>query len=195
MQAEPKPHIPALRPACFLDRDGTLNIDHDYVHKPAEWDWIPGVPSALKRLQAAGYLLIVITNQSGVARGKFTLSQVHRLHRYADRKLAESGVWIDAWYVAPWHPDFHEGKDPKLLEERKPGTALFERAMAEHGIDPERSLMVGDKASDLTPAMELGIRPQLVVSRFMNDELREWAKTNEIDVHRDLPELVNRMNL
>ncbi len=195
MTVDPLPNTNTARPAFFLDRDGTLNIDHDYVHKPEEWDWVPGVPEALQKIQQAGYLIIVITNQSGVARGKFSLSQVHRLHRYADRDLERYGVKINGWYIAPWHPDFHKNKDPELLAERKPGTALFERAAKEHRIDFSRSFMVGDKATDLKPALQLGIEPYLVVSRFMNAKLKGWAQTNKVPVLKDLPQVVNKLQL
>ncbi len=176
--------------ACFLDRDGTINIDHDFVHKPEEWNWIPGVPKALQLLQEQGYKLIVITNQSGVARGRFSLQQVDELHEYAEELLKEWGVEIDAWYIAPWHPEFHEGKDPELLDERKPGTALFEKAASEFDIDLDQSIMVGDKATDLIPAIKLGIKPFLVESRFTDDKLKSWADENEVPFYRDLPQIV-----
>ena len=176
--------------ACFLDRDGTLNIDHNFVHKPEEWDWIPGVPKALQLLQREGFKLIVVTNQSGVARGRFSLQQVNELHLYAAELLKEWGVEIHAWYIAPWHPDFHEDRDPKLLDERKPGTALFERAAKELGIDLGKSIMVGDKASDIIPAIELGIKPFLVESRFTNNELKNWASEHGVPLFRDLPQIV-----
>lgn len=176
--------------ACFLDRDGTINIDHDFVHKPEEWDWIPGVPKALQLLQQEGYKLIIITNQSGVARGRFSLQQVDELHEYAEDLLKEWGVEIDAWYIAPWHPQFHEGKDPELLDERKPGTALFEKAAREFDIDLDQSIMVGDKATDLIPAIKLGIKPFLVESRFTDAKLKSWADENEVPFYRDLPQIV-----
>ncbi len=176
--------------ACFLDRDGTINIDHDFVHKPEEWNWIPGVPKALQLLQEQGYKLIVITNQSGVARGRFSLQQVDELHEYAEELLKEWGVEIDAWYIAPWHPEFHEGKDPELLDERKPGTALFEKAASEFDIDLDQSIMVGDKATDLIPAIKLGIKPFLVESRFTDDKLKSWADENKVPFYRDLPQIV-----
>lgn len=180
-----------LHPACFLDRDGTLNVDHDFVHQPDEWDWIPGVPEALLRLQRAGYKLIVITNQSGIARGHFSMEDVEALHQFAARQLAETGVHISGWYIAPWHPDFHDGRDPDLLAERKPGTRLFERAATDHQLDLSRSLMVGDKASDLKPALKLGIRPFLVRSRFYSEELGSWCVSENIPVADDLPQLLH----
>ncbi|MCH8485236.1 MAG: HAD family hydrolase [Candidatus Cyclonatronum sp.] len=184
-------NAPPMQPACFLDRDGTLNVDHDFVHRPHEWDWIPGVPEALLKLQQAGYKLIVVTNQSGIARGRFTLAQVHALHEYAGRLLADTGVQINGWYIAPWHPQFHEGQDPELLNERKPGTVLFERAAKEHQLDLSRSLMVGDKASDLEPALRLGMKPFLVRSRFFSDELAQWCTRHEVPVSETLPLLLS----
>lgn len=184
-------NAPQMQPACFLDRDGTLNVDHDFVHQPQEWDWIPGVPEALLKLQQAGYKLIVVTNQSGIARGRFTLAQVHALHEYAGRLLADTGVQINGWYIAPWHPQFHEGQDPELLNERKPGTVLFERAAKEHQLDLGRSLMVGDKASDLKPALRLGMKPFLVRSRFFSDELAQWCRQHDVPVSETLPRLLS----
>ncbi|MFW6347758.1 MAG: D-glycero-alpha-D-manno-heptose-1,7-bisphosphate 7-phosphatase [Cyclonatronaceae bacterium] len=180
-------------PAFFLDRDGTINVDHDFVHQPSEWEWIPGVPETLYKLQRSGFKLIVVTNQSGVARRHFSLQHVHELHAYADRLLQAYDVRIDGWYVAPWHPAFHEGKDPALLAERKPGTALFERAAREHDIDLSRSFMAGDKASDLKPAMELGMRPVMLTSRFMNDELRQWCREKDISIYENLPRAVQQL--
>jgi D-glycero-D-manno-heptose 1,7-bisphosphate phosphatase len=181
------------QPAFFLDRDGTLNVDHDFVHRPDQWDWIPGVPETLYKLRRSGFKLIVVTNQSGVARGHFSLQQVRELHAYADRLLEAYDVQIDGWYVAPWHPAFHDGKDPELLKERKPGTLLFERAAREHDIDLSRSFMAGDKASDLKPAMELGMRPVMVTSRFMNHELRQWCREKDITIYDDLPQAVQQL--
>ena len=180
-------------PAFFLDRDGTINIDHDFVHQPSEWNWIPGVPETLYKLQRGGFRLIVVTNQSGVARGRFSLQQVHELHAHADRLLQAYDVRIDGWYVAPWHPDFHEGRDPALLDERKPGTALFERAAREHDIDLSRSYMAGDKATDLEPALHLGMKPVMVSSRFMNDALRQWCSERDITIYDDLPRAVQQL--
>jgi len=181
--------------ACFLDRDGTLNIDYDFVHRPQEWDWITGVPEALQQIQEAGFTLFVITNQSGVARGRFTLEQVKELHDYVESLLRVHNIHIKKWYIAPWHPDFHEGKDPELLAERKPGTALFKQAEKEFGINLQQSVMIGDKASDLIPAIDLGIKPYLVESRFMNKELKLWCEKHQVPVYRDLPQLISQSSL
>ncbi len=178
-----------MHPAFFLDRDGTLNVDHDFVHKPEEWDWIPGVPGKLAELKSAGFKLIVITNQSGIARRRFSLEQVEELHRWVDEDLLRRGISIDGWYIAPWHPDFHEDKDPELLNERKPGTVLFERAAREHQIDLGKSSMAGDKISDLEPALKLGMKPYMVRSRFETKESRKWAAEHDIPLIESIAEI------
>lgn len=152
--------------AFFLDRDGTLNIDYDFVHVPEEWDWCEGAIEALKWMKKKGFLIIVVTNQSGIARGHFTLEQVNFLHGWVDKKLEPQGIKIDKWQVCPWHPDFHEGKEKSLLEMRKPATGMFTQAIQQFNIDPNQSFMIGDKISDLQPAIELGITPYYIRSRF-----------------------------
>ena len=164
----------------FLDRDGTLNVDYDFVHTPREWTWCDGAMDALVLLKERGFKLAVITNQSGIARGRFTMEQVNRLHDWVNDQLQNDLIEIDGFYVAPWHPDFHDGKDPGLLDERKPGTVLFRKAAAELGISFEGSCMAGDKISDLLPAMHLGIKPYLIRSRFYTEEIGNWCRQHHI---------------
>lgn len=113
----------------FLDRDGTINVDHNFVHKKEEWTFCDGAPEAIRLLNEAGYYVVVVTNQTGIIRGNFTLAQVEALHRWVDEELAKHGARIDAWYIAPWRPNMHEDRHPALLHDRKPGTGMFERAM------------------------------------------------------------------
>ena len=150
------------RPAVFLDRDGVLNEETGYVHQPDEVVWIPGSLEAVRRLHEAGFMLIVVTNQAGVARGFYTEADVQALHRWMASEIQRAGGHIDAWYYNPTHP---EGTVPRYAIEhpdRKPGTGMFERALREHGIDPTRSFMVGDKTSDLIPARQLEMTTLLV---------------------------------
>lgn len=183
-----------MNKAFFFDRDGTLNIDFDYVHLKEEWEWIPGIPETLKKLHDADFRLIVVTNQSGISRGKFSLEQVNELHEWVNRDLYNKvGIQIDAFYIAPWHPDFHKDKDPLLLNERKPGTVLFERAAERFNIDFRKSFMAGDKASDITPALNLGMTPFLVSSRFTNIELLSWAFNNNVVFFPTINEAVQKV--
>lgn len=140
----------ALNKCIFLDRDGVLNKDYvDYVYTVEKLIILPGVPEALKRLKEAGYLIIVITNQSGIAKGIYTREDMHKVHEAMQQHW---GGLIDAFYFAPGHPTISESL------RRKPGSLMFERAIAQHKIDVAQSWMVGDKDRDLVPAKKLGIR-------------------------------------
>jgi D-glycero-D-manno-heptose 1,7-bisphosphate phosphatase len=169
-----------------LDRDGTLNVDYDYVHTPEEWTWCEGAVEAIQWMNANGYKVIVITNQSGIVRGRFTREQVDALHAWVDEDLKRYGAWIDAWYVAPWHPKFHDGHHPDLLNERKPGTGLFRQAAERFSIDFSRSLMAGDKISDLKPAVDLGMRAMFIRSRHEPDADQAWLREHEIPIEDTL---------
>lgn len=112
----------------FLDRDGTINVDFNFVHRKEEWVFCDGAPEAIRRMNEAGYKVVVVTNQSGIVRNKFTLEQVMDLHKWVDLQLAQHHAFIDAWYIAPWHPDMHNNHNPALLLDRKPSPGMFERA-------------------------------------------------------------------
>lgn len=139
-----------MNKCVFLDRDGVINKDYvDYVYSADKLEILPGVVKALQTLKGAGYLLIVITNQSGIAKGIYTREQMHETHRLIQQ--ACGGV-IDHFYYAPWHPSIS-----KCLT-RKPGSLMFERAIARYKVDVGQSWMVGDKDRDLIPAKKLGIK-------------------------------------
>ena len=154
------------RRAVFLDRDGTLNVDTGYVHTPEAFAWIPGAVDAVRRLRDAGLLTIVVTNQAGIARGYYTEADMHRLHAHVADELQRAGTAIDAFYHAPYHEQGVVPAFTRAHPDRKPGTGLFERAIREHNIDPGRSFMVGDKASDIVPAHALGITSFLVETGY-----------------------------
>tara|TARA_B100000941_G_scaffold120714_1_gene84780 strand:+ start:63589 stop:64206 length:618 start_codon:yes stop_codon:yes gene_type:complete len=133
----------------FLDRDGVINEDSpNYVYKPETFQLIHGVPEAIEAIKAAGYLIIVVTNQSGIAKGIYTRNDMQVCHALMQQQL---GHRIDYIYYAP----FHESVSNSLS--RKPGSLMFERAIARFDIDPGKSWMVGDKARDIKPAQKLGI--------------------------------------
>ena len=135
-------------PALFLDRDGVLIEDKGYLFRPEDVVWLPGVDEALAAWRAAGFRIIVITNQSGVARGYFDEVAVLRLHAWMNARL---GSAIDAFYYCPHGPD----SDCAC---RKPRPGMFLQAIAEHQIDPARSLAVGDSARDIEAAAAAGVR-------------------------------------
>lgn len=160
------------RRAAFLDRDGTLIRDHHYPRDPDLVELLPGVPAALKRLVDAGYLLVVITNQSGIARGLLTEEDYQLVRGRLDALLAAEGVVLDASYHCP-----HETTISGPCECRKPGTGLHRQAAREMGIDLASSVSVGDRWRDVAPALELGFRGWLVPSHNTPEADVERART------------------
>lgn len=153
------PMVPAgpLRPTAFLDRDGVLNVDTGYPHRPEELVLTASAGAAVARLNRAGCLAIVVTNQSGVARGLFDLAAVDRFHAALQMRLAEHEAHIDAFYVAPWHPDGTMARFAVAHEDRKPGPGMILRAMREWPVDRTRSVLFGDRGSDMAAARRAGI--------------------------------------
>lgn len=151
------------RKAVFLDRDGTINIDHGYVHQIDDFQFIEGVGKALKQLQDQGYLLVLVTNQSGIARGYFSEQQFLQLTEWFDWSLEEDyGVVFDGIYYCPHHPE-GLGEYRQVCNCRKPEPGMFEQAIKELNIDPVSSLMVGDKLEDLLAAENAGIKTKILV--------------------------------
>lgn len=150
---------PDLRPAAFLDRDGVLIHDSGYVFKVDDLEILPDVPETLKSLQDQGYLLIVISNQAGVARGYFGESDVKAFHKALAQRIEESsGAKIDAFYYCPHHPEAKVPEYRKACECRKPGIAMLLEAARDFGIDWEKSFFVGDRSSDIDCAIKAKIR-------------------------------------
>jgi D-glycero-D-manno-heptose 1,7-bisphosphate phosphatase len=149
---------PTSVPVAFLDRDGVLNVDKGYVYRPDDLEWVNGAPEAVRLLNEAGYRVIVITNQSGVARGLYDEDGVRRFHEYMQIRLAEHGAHIDAFYYCPHHP---EGRVPQFAiacDCRKPKAGLLEQAERDFPVDREQSFLVGDKDHDLQAARAFGVR-------------------------------------
>ncbi len=139
------------RPAAFLDRDGTIIHDASYVRDPDDVVLLDGAADAIKELNARGIAVIVVTNQSGIARGWLTRADYELVHARLQALLAEEGARLDAAYVCPHHPDISGPCDC-----RKPGLALYRQAIAEHGLDAAQSLFTGDRGRDVAPAKDLG---------------------------------------
>ncbi len=149
---------PMKRPGAFLDRDGVLIVDCGYPHRPDQLVLIPGAAEAVKRLNAAGYVTVIVTNQSGVARGMFSEETMHGFNALLVQRLAEAGARIDAVYACPFHA---EAVDDRYRHpdhpDRKPNPGMLLKAVAEHDLDPARSLMIGDQASDMEAARRAGV--------------------------------------
>lgn len=147
------------RAAVFLDRDGTLIEDPGYLGDPGAVRLLRGAGEAVARLARAGVPAVVVTNQSGIARGLLTEAQYLAVESRLDALLAERGARVEAHYFCPHHPDF-----TGPCECRKPGTLLFRRAAERHGLDLARSWWIGDRLRDLEPADRLGGRGILVLT-------------------------------
>lgn len=156
-----------LRPAVFLDRDGTLNVEKEYLHRLEDWEWIPGAVEAIRQINQMGYLVIVVTNQAGVARGYYGESDVHALHGKVDEMLSTEGARIDGYYYCPHHPGYGEIRDCTC---RKPEPGMLLAAQRDFGIDMTRSFMVGDKALDVEAAQRAGVIPMLVMTGYGAEE-------------------------
>lgn len=161
----------------FLDRDGVLNTDEEYYTFRAEDVFlIEGVAEALKKLKEAGYLLIVITNQAGIAQNMYGPSEVKEVHRLIEEM---SGVTLDDLYFSPHHPN-HSSRSLR----RKPDSLMIEKAMARHNIDPAESWMIGDRLSDVLAGRKAGVRSIFIGTRetegdlgdFQAKDLREAAE-------------------
>jgi D-glycero-D-manno-heptose 1,7-bisphosphate phosphatase len=174
-----------LRPALFLDRDGTLVVDTDFVRTPGEVTLLPGAAAAVARANAAGWLTVVITNQSGIARGIFTEDDYQMVAREVERQFAESGARLDLQLHCPHLPAINGP-----CECRKPGLRLYRDAIARLAIDPMESWFIGDRLSDLAPSRALGGRAlQVLTGTRMDDIAITEAGFEQV---ADLPAAVTR---
>ena len=155
-----------LRPALFLDRDGTLIVDTDFVRAPGEVQLLPGAADAVARANAAGWHAVVITNQSGIARGIFSEADYQDVAREVERQFAAAGARIDLQLHCPHLPAI---SGP--CECRKPGLKLYRQAVARLGIDPMESWFIGDRLRDLTPSRALGGRALQVLTGSRADDI------------------------
>jgi D-glycero-D-manno-heptose 1,7-bisphosphate phosphatase len=166
------------RPAAFFDRDGVFNVDEGYTHKVEGIRWIPGGPAAVRRLNDLGYLVILVTNQSGIGRGYYDEAAMHAVHDALAAHLATTGAHIDAIYFAPKHEDaaLDRYRHPDHPD-RKPNPGMLLRAMADFPIDRERSFLIGDKPSDLEAARRAGVKGYLFEGGDLDEAVRDILKS------------------
>jgi len=175
------------RPFVLLDRDGTLNVERNYLSDPEQLELIPGAAAALKRLRDLGYGLVVVTNQSGVGRGYFTLEAVERVHERLRALLAAEGASVDGIYICPHAPD-------QDCDCRKPLPGMALQARAEFGFDPAQAIVIGDKKVDVDLGRAIGATSILVRTGWGADA--EKAGDSQPDaVVDDLPAAVRWIEL
>ncbi len=177
-----------MNKAVFLDRDGTINVEKEYLYRCEDFEFIPGVPQAIARLNRAGYLVIVVSNQSGIARGMYREADVDKLHVYINRQLRAFNARIDQFYYCPHHPDVGVEPYRRQCTCRKGQPGMLLRAAEEFLVDLDASYMIGDKVADIDAAVAAGCTPMLVLTGY-------GVKTRgridaDIAVYPDLPAAV-----
>jgi D-glycero-D-manno-heptose 1,7-bisphosphate phosphatase len=171
------------RPAAFLDRDGVINVDHGYVHSHERFVWVDGAVAAIRWLNERGYLVFVVTNQAGIARGYYDETAVRSLHRWMAGQLAIAGARIDAFYFCPHHPDAVHDDLRLHCDCRKPKPGMLLRAVAEWPVNRLGSFLIGDRSTDIEAAEAAGIPGHLfdgsdllaMVQRVAGADCRELA--------------------
>jgi D-glycero-D-manno-heptose 1,7-bisphosphate phosphatase len=181
--------------AIFLDRDGTINEDIGYVSSPGELIIYPYAARAIRLINEAGLKVIIITNQSGVARRLYDEAMLARIHERLIQELSNEGARIDAIYYCPHHPRIGDAEYRRACPCRKPGPGMLHQAAREHDVDLSRSYVVGDKASDMNLAANAGARGALVLTGYGRATLAnrdEWPCAPEI-VAEDLLDAVTQI--
>ena len=164
---------------AFIDRDGVLNskkINKGYIGKISHFRWINGAKKTIKLFNQKGYKVVVVTNQSGVARGYFQISQIKKLHLYMSKQLKLFGAKIDAFYFCPFHIDGVIKKYKKKSNLRKPNNGMFKIAQKRWKINKKNSFMIGDQISDMDFAKKSGIKG----FHYKKGNLFEFVKKNKI---------------
>lgn len=167
-----------INKAVFLDRDGTINVDKDYLYKIEDFEFLPGVVESLRSLQDAGFKLIIITNQSGIARGYYTEADYQKLNDWMLQTLESSGVHIDAVYYCPHHPNAAVARYRVNCSCRKPKLGMFEQAVSDFSLDLEKCYSIGDKIRDCEICRSTPCRGFLIASNE-KPEIIEAVKSGE----------------
>ncbi|MGD8875347.1 MAG: D-glycero-beta-D-manno-heptose 1,7-bisphosphate 7-phosphatase [Gammaproteobacteria bacterium] len=179
------------RPAVFLDRDGVINRDSGYVHKKNEFHFLDGVFDACLEMSKAGYRLIIITNQAGIARGYYTEDAYHQLTNWMLGEFRRHGSKIDAVYYCPHHPLHGIGRYRRDCNCRKPAPGMILRAASEHSLDLSRSILVGDKATDIEAGRVAGVGCCILVLTGHSPGNAGRVKADR--VYADLAEVANAL--
>ncbi|QHN02121.1 HAD family hydrolase [Granulicella sp. WH15] len=150
--------------ALFLDRDGVINHEVGYLHRAEDVRFVDGIFPLCRTAQSLGYRLIVVTNQSGIARGYYTTGQFDELMAWMRLEFEREGIALDAVYHCPYHPEHGVGEFRREHEDRKPGAGMLRRGAAAFGLELEESVMVGDRCSDIAAANTAGLRQAFLIA-------------------------------
>ena len=175
-----------MNKAAFLDRDGVINEEVNYLHEPDKVRIIPGVAGALRRLRENGFLIIVVTNQAGVARGMYQEHDIDLVHREIDAILARDGAKIDAYYYCPHHEKFTGDCDC-----RKPAPGMLLQAGTDHNIDFAASFMAGDRLSDIDAGRAAGCGRLILVRTGYGAKTAADGVVGDVEIADDLSSAVD----
>lgn len=164
----------APRPALFLDRDGVINVDRNYVYRVEDFEWVEGARETIARFNAKDWLVFIVTNQSGIARGFYTEEQMQTLHDWMASELNAAGARIDRIYHCPFHEEGTIERYTKDSFDRKPKPGMLIRAMTDFPVIKERSFLIGDKQADLDAAKAGGVRGFLFSGGNLSS-FADWA--------------------
>lgn len=162
------------RPALFLDRDGVINIDRNYVYRVEDFEWVEGAADVIRAFNDKGWWVFVVTNQSGIARGYYTEEQMETLHAWLQEELGKRGATIDRFYHCPFHEDGTIDRFKKDSYDCKPKPGMLIRAMTDFPVIKERSFLIGDKQADLDAATAAGVRGFLFSGGNLS-QFADWA--------------------
>ena len=182
------------KPAVFLDRDGTINEQMGYINHISRFHLLPGAASAIRRLNEQEIPVVVVTNQSGLARGYFPEELLVAVHEKMEKQLAEAGAHVDGLYICPHHPEAKEERFRKDCSCRKPKTGLLEQAAQEMNLDLSRSFVVGDRWSDIRCGERVGATSVLVLSGYGRGDLQYIGPVQDVQpahVAEDLADAVS----
>ena len=169
-----------MNKCIFLDRDGVLNVERgDYTFLPEDFKIIDGVSEAIEKIKSSGYLVIVLTNQAGISKGRYTRHQMHDCHTIL---MEKTRFLIDKIYYSPYHPSFSASLS------RKPDTLMIEKAIAKFDIDPEASWLIGDRDSDIECGQKMGLQTILIT------EGKDYACTPTF-ISKNLLDAIDSINL
>ncbi len=164
----------SARPALFLDRDGVINVDRGYVCERENFEWIEGAAECIRNFNARNWLIFIVTNQSGIARGLYTQDQMQNLHDWMLGELASQNAQIDKLYFCPYHADGEIARYRKDSFDRKPKPGMLLQAMAEFPVKREASFLIGDKTTDIEAAHAANIGGFLFKGGNLA-QFSEWA--------------------
>ena len=172
--------------ALFLDRDGVINLDHGYVSKPEDFEFVDGIFSLCQRFAEAGFKIVVVTNQSGIARGMYTEEDFLNLSSWMCAEFAKNGIDIAGVFYCPHHPDKGLEQYRQKCDCRKPEPGLFYQAKVQLNIDLESSVMLGDKESDMMASQAAGLSRHILFAYKDNRYLADIDQISDVEIVNSL---------